>query len=216
MRICTISNCDNKHYCKGFCGKHYKRLQRYGDPLYTPYENHIGDPCKIEGCNNTTRARGYCWKHYKKFRRYGNPLTIINESHGMSQTIEYTTWESMKARCYDKNNNRYQYYGGRGITVCDRWMNSFSAFFADMGPRPFPKAQIDRKNNDLGYSPDNCAWVTNAENSQHQSTTKLTMKKAKAIREKYNCGNVTHIQLSNIYGVSRRTVGDVMQHNSWK
>ena len=216
MKTCKILNCDNKHYCKDFCRKHYYRFQRYGDPLYMPYKNHTGDSCIIEGCNNITCARGFCNIHYKRFRLYGDPLNIINESHGMSQAIEYRTWANMKARCYYKNNNRYKYYGERGITVCDRWMNSFSAFYEDMGLKPFPKAQIDRINNNLGYFPENCHWVTNVENTRHQSTTKLTMKKAKAIREKYNYGNVTHIKLSNIYGVRRRTIGDIINQKIWK
>ncbi len=216
MKICTISNCDNKHYCKDFCRKHYYRFQRYGDSLYMPYKNHTGDSCIIEGCNNITCARGFCNIHYKRFRLYGNPLNIINESHGMLQTIEYRTWANIKARCYNKNNKRYKNWGGRGIVVCNRWENSFMAFYKDMGPKPFLRAQIDRIDNDLGYCLENCHWVTSAENNRHQSTTKLTMKKAKAIRKEYNCGNVTHIKLGNIYGISRRTIGDIINQKTWK
>lgn len=87
----------------------------------------------------------------------------LKTTHGMTETVEYYTWGSMKDRCYNKKNKAFRYYGGRGIKVCKRWISSFENFFADMGLRPSPKHSIDRINNNENYSPKNCKWSTMTE-----------------------------------------------------
>lgn len=72
---------------------------------------------------------------------------------------EYNIWVMMRQRCNNPRNKRYKDYGGRGITVCERWDNSFTAFLSDMGLRP-PGTSIERKNNDGNYEPGNCIWAT--------------------------------------------------------
>ena len=72
---------------------------------------------------------------------------------------EYRAWISMKVRCCNPASTFYSYYGGRGITICDRWLNSFENFFSDMGVRP-QNCTLDRVDTNEGYTASNCRWAT--------------------------------------------------------
>ena len=84
---------------------------------------------------------------------------------------EYTSYHNMIARCHRPSNKRYSDYGGRGIFVCNWWREDYLNFLSDMGPCP-DGYQIDRIDNDVGYNPDNCRWVSAKENMSHRRNTK--------------------------------------------
>ena len=88
-------------------------------------------------------------------------------THGMTKSREFKTWQSIQQRCYNKNDDHYKNYGGRGIKVCSRWIDSFLNFYDDMGRRPEGKS-IDRINNDGDYTPENCKWSTPKEQRNNQ------------------------------------------------
>lgn len=80
--------------------------------------------------------------------------------HGMTNSPEFKTWQRMKSRCYNKKSKDYPDYGGRGIKVCDRWLNSFENFYKDMGNRPSKNHSIERNDTNKDYCPENCLWAT--------------------------------------------------------
>ena len=90
-----------------------------------------------------------------------------DEKHGMKGTPEYRTWRHMLDRCLNPNDQDFADYGGRGIAVCERWRDSFAAFYADLGARP-PGLTLDRIKNDVGYEPGNCRWATRKEQADNR------------------------------------------------
>lgn len=92
-------------------------------------------------------------------------------THGMYSAPERRVHASMMTRCTNPKYHEYHLYGGRGITVCPEWLGNFAKFYEDMGPRPSPEHQLDRRDNSLGYSKSNCYWATKNENARNKRTT---------------------------------------------
>ncbi len=92
--------------------------------------------------------------------------------HGMCNSSEYQSWQSMLERCYNERNHNFPKYGGAGITVCDHWKTSFVNFLADMGLKPTPKHTIDRIDGKSGYCPENCRWATPLEQANNRQNNR--------------------------------------------
>lgn len=138
----------------------------------------------------------------------------------------YNAWCNLKARCLNPKNARYSRYGGRGITVCDRWRNSFSNFLADMGESP-PGLTIDRINNDGNYEPGNCRWIPAAEQAKNKSrkakprrmtdlrATRFTIESAANVRAMLDC-EMSVRSVARTYRTSTSHIRAIRDGMIWK
>ena len=92
---------------------------------------------------------------------------ITHGHHTGGPSPTYRSWVAAKSRCFNPNLDHYRYYGGRGITMCQEWVDSFEAFLRDMGPRP-EGLTLDRIENDGNYEPENCRWATIQQQNNNQ------------------------------------------------
>lgn len=112
----------------------------------------------------------------------------------MSRTRIYQAWKNMRIRCTDPKAHRYESYGGRGITVCERWQ-TFENFYADMGDLP-EGMTLDRIDPDAGYTPENCRWATPLEQANNKRTTRMVNLNGKhmALRDACRLLNLNYMQ----------------------
>ena len=133
--------------------------------------------------------------------------------HGRSNDPTYLIWMSIKHRCYSKYNKSFRNYGGRGIIMCDRWKNDFSAFAADMGDRPSGKS-IDRIDVNGNYEPGNCRWATPSEQARNR---RLGLKQADV--EAIKSARASGAKLSELaarFGVAESTVSRIANGATWR
>lgn len=133
--------------------------------------------------------------------------------HGPRRTREYFTWQSMVQRCTNPNSGNWADYGGRGITICDRWRDSFEMFLADMGPKP-RGSSIDRIDNNKGYEPGNCEWTTSKAQNRNKRSVALNSVAVDLIRYMHRRG-AKRSDLARAFGVSDGTVGNVVARRTW-
>ncbi len=122
--------------------------------------------CDPENCGNVAIVPTHFlrWSHKRSCGCLKSDIRReAMTKHGLRHTPEYRIWRAIKNRCYNDKSDSYHYYGERGIAICDEWKDDFEAFYKDMGPRPTARHSIDRKDNDKGYSKENCRWATSAE-----------------------------------------------------
>lgn len=103
----------------------------------------------------------------------GKSNTRHGAASGGNETPEFKAWLAMKGRCYNPNFRNYKNYGGRGISVCKRWLKNFENFLADVGLRPSPQHSLDRIDNNGNYCPENCRWATAKEQTTNRRNNRI-------------------------------------------
>ena len=130
---------------------------------------------------------------------------------------EYNSWLSMKARCSNPKSVGYEHYGGRGITVCERWRYSFTTFLGDMGPRPSLAHTLDRIDHNGNYEPSNCRWadrVTQSRNSRHRQSG-MPLEDIQAARAAHLNGESAESIASRL-GVHVTTIHRLIAGKTWR
>jgi len=216
LKICLISSCLLLNFSavglpriggansfmafENLVGRKFNRL------TVVSYSHETGKNIKVWNCvcecGGTTKSRGSglkngtskscgCLKVEKA--KIPKPKTH-GEGGTVNRTTEYQTWVNIKLRCRDKNN---PIYGGRGIKVCERWLNSFEDFLADMGRKPSPAHSIERTENNGNYEPSNCKWATRKEQADNRRSNVILTHNGQSMNVK---------QWAEHTGINERTI----------
>lgn len=165
--------------------------------------------CRCD-CGNETVVFGSVLRRDQKTQSCGcivkEVMSKLKTTHGMSRTTEYRIWRGMINRCHKETDPAYSRYGGRGIVVCDKWRNSFPDFLEDMGSRPGKRYSLDRIDNDKGYSPENCRWATNKQQSNNRRNNHLIT---------YDGETHTISEWADITGIKQETILNRLNVHNW-
>ena len=149
----------------------------------------------VQGQNLINGTSISCGCYREELPRSAKQIAAVTR-HSMTDTPTWNSWQGMLKRCYGKYSINYDKYGGRGITVCSRWKESFESFLSDMGVRPVGTS-IDRIDVNGNYEPENCRWATTS--MQNRNTTK---NRVIAYKGKDYC----LVELAEFLGISTQTV----------
>lgn len=140
---------------------------------------------------------------------------MAKKKHGMSRTSLYQVWAAMKSRCDNPHDAQAHLYGGRGISYCVKWSEFKNFLFWARSSRYQEGLMLDRRENDFGYSPENCKWSTPQESGVNRRTTKLTWEKVNEIRRRADAGEVQK-ELAKEFGVANNTISSIVTGVKWK
>ncbi|MBP9690306.1 MAG: hypothetical protein KBE91_11885 [Bacteroidia bacterium] len=128
-------------------------------------------------CGTTKEVDGASLKNgaSKSCGCYNMDALLKRGTHKMSKSSEYFAYNNMLDRCYNKTNNSYANYGGRGVTVCSEWLNSYEKFISDVGNKPTKLHSLDRIDNSKGYSKENCKWATKLEQANNKRNNVIVL-----------------------------------------
>lgn len=202
-----------------------KELEKKGKHLYWECQCECGNIIRkaTTALIHNTKYEAHCGCMYKE--NLSKAMKGKPQGHGQTingiWTADYRIYRAMISRCKNPNVKAYKDYGGRGITICDRWLNGengesgFICFTKDMGKRP-DGLSIDRIDFNGNYCPENCRWANSKTQGQNTRSTKLTMEQAREIRFKFSLGNISKSQLARDYKISNTNVHDILNNRIWK
>lgn len=207
----TIScGCSNSY--KNISGQKFGKLEVLYKDLNPKDRNRTWFICKCE-CGNIKSIRS---GDIQNGNAKSCGCSTHEGKHGSCYTAEYEAWKGMKRRCLNSKTVNYKNYGGRGITVCDEWINSFEIFFKDMGQKPTNLHSIDRIDNNGNYCKDNCKWSTRIEQNRNKRSNKISSKQqADEIRQKFQIGTYTLKQLGVQYNCDENNIRAIINNETW-